>query len=73
MIGDASDPDSRHPSRGAWIEISRGPTRPHICWSRTPHGVRGLKFSDIAAIATVIGRTPHRVRGLKCLRVPALL
>ena len=32
-----------------------------------------MKFSDIAAIATVIGRTPHRVRGLKCLRVPALL
>ena len=34
-----------HPTRGAWIEISTFP--PKWSWSlrRTPHGVRGLKYS----------------------------
>ena len=33
-----------HPSRGAWIEMSatHGDGKPIV--SRTPHGVRGLKY-----------------------------
>ena len=34
---------------------------------RTPHGVRGLKWSDLQAIEYAgRRRTPHGVRGLKC-------
>ena len=33
-----------HPSRGAWIEISRRTTPPPRDGGRTPHGVRGLKY-----------------------------
>ena len=38
--------------------------------SRTPHGVRGLKYGghDAARIGAS-GRTPHGVRGLKCRMV----
>ena len=37
-----------HPTRGAWIEIF-SVDRPHpmLC-GRTPHGVRGLKFTPLA-------------------------
>ena len=35
---------------------------------RTPHGVRGLKFRDLANGESLSGRTPHGVRGLKCER-----
>ena len=35
--------------------------------SRTPHGVRGLKFKDEGTLwLNLGGRTPHGVRGLKC-------
>ena len=33
--------------------------------SRTPHGVRGLKFSFLHGILALFRRTPHGVRGLK--------
>ena len=34
--------------------------------SRTPHGVRGLKFDDdLDELSERMGRTPHGVRGLK--------
>ena len=33
--------------------------------SRTPHGVRGLKFKRLHVRAHGVGRTPHGVRGLK--------
>ena len=54
-----------HPSRGAWIEMCcprRTDTRRR---SRTPHGVRGLKYSYIRHICYFLRRTPHGVRGLK--------
>ena len=54
-----------HPSRGAWIEIcaaAHGATWPA---SRTPHGVRGLKFVLVYTLMAEISRTPHGVRGLK--------
>ena len=57
-----------HPSRGAWIEIGvivRAESAP----SRTPHGVRGLKFCLLLGVVIVPqGRTPHGVRGLKYAR-----
>ena len=34
-------------------------------YSRTPHGVRGLKLANEAFTHCEIGRTPHGVRGLK--------
>ena len=33
--------------------------------SRTPHGVRGLKFFGVCEMVDSYGRTPHGVRGLK--------
>ena len=37
--------------------------------SRTPHGVRGLKYvGRIGVEAGLVGRTPHGVRGLKYRR-----
>ena len=33
--------------------------------SRTPHGVRGLKFAQALRRGGHHGRTPHGVRGLK--------
>ena len=54
-----------HPARGAWIEICSCTVIPTNKLSRTPHGVRGLKYFvnplDIASYR----RTPHGVRGLK--------
>ena len=44
---------------------------PSFVVSRTPHGVRGLKFRvDVRHLVQVEGRTPHGVRGLKCQRQP---
>ena len=34
-------------------------------YSRTPYGVRGLKYFVVINIVTVEGRTPYGVRGLK--------
>ena len=34
-----------HPTRGAWIEIWWGPPGHGWAGCRTPHGVRGLKFT----------------------------
>ena len=36
--------------------------------SRTPHGVRGLKFHALISGYDGDSRTPHGVRGLKCGR-----
>ena len=33
-----------HPARGAWIEISNLLLKTLADWSRTPPGVRGLKY-----------------------------
>ena len=35
---------SSHPSRGAWIEITRPDGLFRAFGRRTPHGVRGLKY-----------------------------
>ena len=59
-----------HPSRGAWIEITRRRTARAIAGCRTPHGVRGLKSSMTSRSAVAMCRTPHGVRGLKYLRQP---
>ena len=54
-----------HPSRGAWIEITRSRLITIIRSRRTPHGVRGLKFAGCLRLGDHAGRTPHGVRGLK--------
>ena len=54
-----------HPARGAWIEIPVSPARFPATLSRTPHGVRGLKYTEKDVIVLADGRTPHGVRGLK--------
>ena len=54
-----------HPSRGAWIEILTVAPFSTICASRTPHGVRGLKYVSIIHRSQIRCRTPHGVRGLK--------
>ena len=36
-------------------------------YSRTPHGVRGLKYLSVDYYPIYDGRTPHGVRGLKYL------
>ena len=54
-----------HPSRGAWIEIAGNHTVDQVFGSRTPRGVRGLKFVGQAGILADRGRTPRGVRGLK--------
>ena len=49
-----------HPSRGAWIEISKI-TRFHgMESSRTPHGVRGLKFKNFMINPLRTGSHPSR-------------
>ena len=54
-----------HPSRGAWIEIAHGLCAPDHRHSRTPRGVRGLKWNYYDYVDTLRGRTPRGVRGLK--------
>ena len=57
---------SSHPARGAWIEICSSGSCRYPRRSRTPHGVRGLKFSlEVAIMSAPPRRTPHGVRGLK--------
>ena len=56
-----------HPSRGAWIEIRFPPVKVTAWLSRTPRGVRGLKFALAIKASIISGRTPRGVRGLKCL------
>ena len=63
-----------HPTRGAWIEI-------HFCWillpelqSRTPPGVRGLKYIFVGfCCRNCKSRTPPGVRGLKWQMAYALV
>ena len=60
---------SSHPSRGAWIEII-WKWAVYVQWaSRTPHGVRGLKWQGEVRHQDRRRRTPHGVRGLKLLYV----
>ena len=54
-----------HPARGAWIEMSRNALELLSISGRTPHGVRGLKYTEKDVIVLADGRTPHGVRGLK--------
>ena len=54
-----------HPSRGAWIEMRPILVSGDKAARRTPHGVRGLKYSLYLARACDLRRTPHGVRGLK--------
>ena len=35
------------------------------CYSRSPHGERGLKYESEAAFGRLSGRSPHGERGLK--------
>ena len=63
---------SSHPSRGAWIEILEPWRRRTSLTSRTPHGVRGLKYKINAEKKVVSGRTPHGVRGLKYYKIVGL-
>ena len=39
-----------HPTRGAWIEIMSRSTLNSVLMSRTPHGVRGLKYLAVRHI-----------------------
>ncbi|BCX78349.1 hypothetical protein BF1_1509, partial [Bifidobacterium bifidum] len=49
-----------HPSRGAWIEIGYGDCS-SVCWrGRTPHGVRGLKFTMLVGGGVSIVSHPSR-------------
>ena len=57
-----------HPSRGAWIEIRLTWLQAWPITSRTPHGVRGLKYRYNRRADAYGGRTPHGVRGLKYQR-----
>ena len=36
-----------------------------ITYRRAPHGARGLKYADDAAVSAIQGRAPHGARGLK--------
>ena len=49
-----------HPSRGAWIEITEFKFLVDIGGSRTPHGVRGLKFMQRDMIQQRLGSHPSR-------------
>ena len=57
-----------HPARGAWIEISATDAAALATLSRTPQGVRGLKYLYADAVNRFCGRTPQGVRGLKYRR-----
>ena len=50
-----------HPSRGAWIEIFLEVISWHYMASRTPHGVRGLKYTD--TFPTIVRQRSHPSRG----------
>ena len=55
-----------HPVRGAWIEILLLEKFYHRTQSRTPSGVRGLKYTPkMYSRYDTYGRTPSGVRGLK--------
>ena len=54
-------PAGSHPSRGAWIEIGRMTAKDEQAVSRTPHGVRGLKFRFFVLL--VMYRASHPSRG----------
>ena len=56
-----------HPVRGAWIEILESTSVSNNAISRTPSGVRGLKYYLIERLVTKKCRTPSGVRGLKSL------
>ena len=56
-----------HPAWGAWIEIHMRSNNGSRQAGRTPHGVRGLKFSCYDYGTINRSRTPHGVRGLKSL------
>ena len=56
-----------HPVRGAWIEMLITAVFIKNIQSRTPSGVRGLKFLPSRhSTSSAVGRTPSGVRGLKC-------
>ena len=50
-----------HPTRGAWIEIGLRPWCPASTGSRTPHGVRGLKW--VARVRQLPRPESHPTRG----------
>ena len=52
------------PPRGAWIEITHTHTHTHT-HSRSPHGERGLKYTQKVTKLCVWCRSPHGERGLK--------
>ena len=54
-----------HPARGAWIEIVWAYCLHDSDISRTPQGVRGLKFRFSVLTIPAPSRTPRGVRGLK--------
>ena len=54
-----------HPMRGAWIEIMKKQSNYRGAWSRTPCGVRGLKYLALIYGSIITCRTPCGVRGLK--------
>ena len=54
-----------HPARGAWIEIDLIDPKPQDNRSRTPQGVRGLKYQYPDYAMADESRTPQGVRGLK--------
>ena len=54
-----------HPARGAWIEIWIKEQVEAIPESRTPQGVRGLKYFLASLLGQLDSRTPQGVRGLK--------
>ena len=63
-----SIPIASHPSRGAWIEIPRWARRPAVPPSRTPHGVRGLKFGLHNGDDLVFRSHPSRGAWIEILR-----
>ena len=63
--GDTSCEKMWHPARGAWIEIAGWNGAASAGESRTPQGVRGLKYHTSITKVAAISRTPQGVRGLK--------
>ena len=53
-----SEPSS-HPTRGAWIEILVDFDRVNVVLSRTPPGVRGLKYAVQENLVDVVVVAPH--------------